>query len=133
MDGVGAGEAGACGVENDVREPKDLREHGRALQAFGELAGKEQSGLERSDAQISRGNDAGGADRKGTGSGKLRRLNAELKRPRKMEVNVGGTRKLLGKQAEQFPRPGASKCEADFEEAFFEERLKIFEEEWSWV
>jgi hypothetical protein len=31
-----------------------------------------------------------------------------------MEVNVGGMRR----------------CDADFEEAFFEERLKIFEGEW---
>src|SRR6266481_9846711 len=104
MDGVGAGEAGAWGVESDVREPKDVREHGRTLQAFGELAGKEQSGIERSDAQIPRGNDAGGTGgARGEGPGGSR-----LRRPRKMEVNVGGMRELLGKWGERFPRSGSA-------------------------
>src|SRR5580692_4738916 len=77
MDGVGASEARAWGVENDVREPKSLREHGRALQASGDLAGKAQSGFERSHAQDAGGNDAEGPDREGAGSEQLARELAE--------------------------------------------------------
>ena len=73
MDGVGAGEAGACGLENDVRKPKGLREYGGALQASGGLAGKAQSGFERSHAQTAGGNDAEGANREGAGREQLAR------------------------------------------------------------
>src|ERR1700676_3509036 len=77
MDGVGASKAGACGVKSEVRETKGVREHGRALQASGGLAGEAQSGFERSHAQNAGGNDAEGADREGAGREQLAREVAE--------------------------------------------------------
>src|SRR5579859_4129592 len=68
MDGVGTGEARARSVEDHVRKPEGVREHGRTVQAAGGVAGKEQPGLKRSDAENAGGNDATRASGEGGGS-----------------------------------------------------------------